>query len=149
MIFLRAVRNYYVKAAGRLIKQPPTEQIRRVCHKLGRIFRRLFGIGPATNPAPTTSENVPRQETYLSGAKIDAYARAFGSYVPGRFGGRVIHIWPEDEKLESLRGPSHGWDQMCREFRGVLVPGDHDTCIERDANLRAVGEEIGRALAEF
>lgn len=147
--FLGGMRDHYLKAASDLIKRPLAEQVRRVVHKMRRVLKRLLGMMPAPPMKPAGNPNVHIQQSESEKAKGDAYMEAIGGYVPKRFGGRVILIWPQDEKNGPPEGPTCGWTEVCNDVRVVLVPGEHDSCIERELNLRIIGEQMAAALAEI
>ncbi len=152
--FLQGVRAHYAKAAANLIAQRPTEQVRRIWHKMGRVLRRLVGKKTVENsvvqtPRPEVRNTPTCPEAAACNAKGDTYIEAVLGYVPKRFGGRLVLLWPQDEKLVPLHGPTQGWTEVCDDVRLVLVPGEHDSSIERESNLRVIGEQIGRALAEL
>jgi thioesterase domain-containing protein len=143
--FWLAVRAHYLKTAANLIKKNPAEQARRIVNKVGRMFSRLCGqkLPPSFPPPPPA-----KPKSVFNRARTDAYCAAVYSYVPKRFGGRIVLLWPEEEKNGPPPG-TFGWTEVCDDIRFVQVPGGHDSCIERDSNLRAAGQEMGRALADF
>ncbi|MEP6670103.1 MAG: condensation domain-containing protein [Chthoniobacter sp.] len=146
--FLRGVKVHYARAVADLVTHPPAEQLRRVRNKLARIVRRIFGRKAAALPASEEGPTDHVQKTDQNEAKGRAYYEAFFGYVPQRFGGRVVLLWPQDEKSGSAQGPADGWTDVCNDVELVLVPGEHDSCVARTSHLNIIGEEIGRILAQ-
>jgi hypothetical protein len=142
------VRKHYVKAAAELIKRPPAEQARRILRKIWRVLQRVFGKRPASNMLQAKKPGDQAHPTESNKARRIAYHEAFFGYVPKRFGGRIVLLWPQDEQTEPP-GPTYGWTKMCDDVHLVLVPGDNATCVERHANVGIIGKQIGRALAEI
>ena len=76
---------------------------------------------------------------------MDAYMRAIWSYVPGRYRGRVLVLWPEENPC-----PPHevkaAWRHVARQVEVRSVPGDHHTAMTR--HVDAVAEQIRLALRD-
>ena len=146
--FLQGVRTHYAAAVTGLIKQPPAEQLWRIRNKMMRITRRFFDRKSAASTPGATSPSDHVQRADLNEAKGTAYYEAFFGYVPRRFGSRIVLLWPQDEKSGSPHGPTAGWTEVCADVELVLVPGEHDSCVERTPHLAIIGEQIGRILEQ-
>jgi thioesterase domain-containing protein len=130
---LAGVRDF-LHASGR-------DQFRRSTRRL----RRLFGQVPQPPSEPEPAPEPPTQEQQF----WDLYLDASESYVPSRFGGRLILLWPRDEPVQGGHNPAAGWDAVSPDVQLVFVPGNHDTSITRNSNLLVAGQEMRRALEQL
>jgi len=133
--WLSSVRHYAASARD-LVRQPWREQSRRFTGKMRRIMHRAFGEtieGPACAPA---------NEQRL----WDLYSDASDSYVPHRFGGKLVLLWPSEQCSIEGNASAYGWKLLSPEVEIVTVPGDHDTSITRKDNLSVAGLKIRRVL---
>ena len=77
---------------------------------------------------------------------LQGYVDALDAYVPESYGGRIVLIWPQEDRLPGGRDPRFGWSQVCRDVELITVPGEHQSSLALDANLREVGAAIRRVL---
>jgi hypothetical protein len=125
----------FLHASGR-------DQFRRFTRRVGRLFNR------APLPPPAEPETAPEPQTQEQ-QFWDLYLDASESYVPSRFGGRLILLWPRDEPVQGGDNPAAGWDAVSPDVQLVYVPGNHDTSITRNSNLLVAGQEMRRALEQL
>ncbi|HEY2343918.1 MAG TPA: hypothetical protein VGH90_12835, partial [Chthoniobacteraceae bacterium] len=134
--FVMASARHYAGSARRLVRQPFREQSRRFAGKMRRIIDRASSI-----PVQTPAEAPTLEKRFW-----DLYRDASESYVPRWFDGKLVLLWPREQRIIDEEGPAYGWSSVSPEVQLVYVPGDHDTSITRDANLSVVGQEMRRAL---
>ena len=140
VVFLDAARRKYIAAILDWFDQPTREQMQRLGKKMRRVLHRL-GIQFATVDQETQSEP-PRQREISR-----AYNHAFDAYVPERFDGAAILLWPEDDKPTTPRGAAAGWADVCREVELIYVPGEHHSSVSRHGCLVKIGEQIQSVLS--
>lgn len=92
--------------------------------------------GPAVVATLAATANTPKN-----------YGESCRAYIPRRFDGRVLILWPQEEPSPIGRDPGNGWREICREIEVQTVPGGHHSCIELDANLAVVAQHIREILA--
>jgi thioesterase domain-containing protein len=73
-----------------------------------------------------------------------AYARALGTYRPGRYGGRVVLLWPKEQGSRHRDDPTQGWSAVAAAVEVRAIPGGHLSCVT--THVKAVADEIRRAL---
>jgi len=136
LVFGLASARHYAAAARDLVRKPWPEQSQRLTGKMRRIINRAS--------APASKEPVEAQT--IENQFWEVYRDASESYVPHRFGGKLVLLWPREQSLINDEDPTYGWDSVSPDVELIYVPGDHDTSITRKANLSAVGKEMRRAL---
>jgi len=76
--------------------------------------------------------------------RIAAYARALRTYKPGRYDGRVVLLWPEEQGSRHGNDPTQGWGAVAPAVEVRAIPGGHLSCVT--THVKAVADEIRRAL---
>jgi thioesterase domain-containing protein len=74
-----------------------------------------------------------------------AYARALRGYVPRPYRGRMVLLWPQDERVRHPGDPTQGWGPIVPRLDVRPIVGGHLTCITTYIGL--VAAEISRVLA--
>ena len=136
--FLVGSARHYATAARELMQKPFPEQSRRVAGKMRRIMSRATG-----SRVEPPVELPPLEKRFW-----DLYRDASESYVPSWFNGRLILLWPREERVAHDEDPDYGWNAVSPDVRLIYVPGDHDSSITQSANLAVAGQEMRRALDE-
>jgi amino acid adenylation domain-containing protein len=77
---------------------------------------------------------------------LAAYMAALEGYVPGRFEGRVLLVWAEEDKPPQ-GDIAFGWRELCRRVEVITVPGEHQTSMALEAHLQILGHRLRTALA--
>ena len=75
------------------------------------------------------------------------YGELMGDYIPGRYAGRVILLWPTDHAQDLSKNPTRGWAQIAPQIKVQCVPGNHLTCITHHGD--ALAAQIGEVLAKY
>ena len=138
--FLTGLNQTYRAAIRDWLAQPTSEQAHRLNQKARRILQRI-GIPTGLAPDPAPPAKAPRRAVSL------AYTKAFAAYVPGKYDGAAILLWPEEEKPSTPRGATAGWTDVCRETELIYVPGEHHSSVSRHAHLVKIGDHIRAVLA--
>jgi thioesterase domain-containing protein len=143
---LEQIGRYYVRAAADLTKQPFSEQATRLWRKIGRIVSR-----PLRANAAAIAQKSAQAQNSAAGAEPQGplslpYSAACRAYVPGKYDGPVVLLWPREEPMEFSRGPATGWDRICSQVSIVEVPGHHHSCISINANVAQVGHAMRKAI---
>ncbi|HEX2188168.1 MAG TPA: hypothetical protein VHG51_04685 [Longimicrobiaceae bacterium] len=110
--------------------------------KAGSALHRLARRGAAGGPAPTAAP-APQPDASRRAPRLRHMRRAVGSYLPGRYGGRVTLIWGGEAPPPGW-DPTAGWGRVAREVEIVHVPGDHDTCVS--VHLEELAEKVSGLL---
>jgi thioesterase domain-containing protein len=137
--FLNGMRRKYLVSIRDWLDQPTREQLRRLGQKTRQILQRI-GISTGLQPAPTPPPIVPQPAVAAS------YARAFAAYVPRKYDGTVVLLWPMDEASPTPGGPAAGWAGVCREVQMIKVPGQHHSCVSCHDHLVVIGNHLREAL---
>jgi amino acid adenylation domain-containing protein len=77
---------------------------------------------------------------------LAAYMAALEAYVPGRFDGRIILVWAEEDKPPQ-GDIAFGWRELCRSVEIITVPGEHQTSMALEAHLQILGARLRAALS--
>lgn len=133
-----AARAYAQKARD-FAKQDRNAKAQRIVRKVRRVVRRLMG---RADPSPPQDLGYAIQPVCIG----DTFALAVQSYVPSRFNGRIALFWPRDERPLLGDSPSVGWSDACANVEEVEIPGDHDTSITLERNVRELAAAIRRSL---
>jgi amino acid adenylation domain-containing protein len=122
---------------------PISEQPLRILRKIGRIFRKAFGL-MLTRPvtaAPGTDTTQPE----AAGIDIGLiYSQACTAYVPRPYRGPAHLLWPGEIPL---RDPLAGWDSTMPQLKVLEIPGGHFSSLQGE-NLLVVSEKIRTSLLE-
>lgn len=145
---LDEISRYYVRAAADLTKQPWRQQAARVWRK----FSRLVGL-PVRSHIEALAQQSSQGQNALPlvdppGPLSRPYRAACCAYVPRRYDGPVVLLWPREEPPPSSRGPAGGWDRICTQVSVVEVPGHHHSCISLNANVAQVGHAMRKAIEQ-
>jgi amino acid adenylation domain-containing protein len=128
-------REYYAERVRAFSHSPIREQatfIRRHAKRSADAFfaalrNRAMSKRPGESlPAKNDTGNSATEARRAIG---QAYERAMAAYVPGRYGGRVTLLWPEELPLEPVGDATCGWRKAAAEVDAHIVPGGHLTCI--------------------
>ena len=117
----------------------------------GRIrWQRWTGRRTPDDPQAPVHADVegPPAEATLA-ATVDTpknYGESCCAYVPRRFDGRALILWPREEPAPDGEDPGYGWRKICADLDVQIVPGGHHSCIELDANLVVVARHIRTVL---
>src|SRR4029077_738224 len=105
------------------------------------MLARLRGVHPALftrTPIPADAGTAVRvADELLSHETYARYFTAVMAYVPRRFAGRLLVVWPEQEAPRHPEAPLLGWAGLAERVDVVHVPGDHHTVVTRHAELIA------------
>ncbi len=137
--FLVAVAHSYAQKAREFSRLDVRSQTSALSRKLRRIGRRLFGAGDR--------EPVSRWESHFEQESLgDIFSIAVRYFIPGRFGGKVVLFWPEEEPVNFGDSPTFGWRSAAGEVELVTIPGDHDSSITSVEHAPALASALRDAL---
>ncbi|MFL6213181.1 MAG: amino acid adenylation domain-containing protein [Blastocatellia bacterium] len=128
-IRLEGLRDYYAGRVRGMLRASISEQasfIRRQAKQSAAAFLSALRERATT---PTSHSAVTSAPTDARKAVMRAYEQAIAAYVPGRFGGRVTLLWPEELVAELTEDNTCGWRRAAAEVDTQVVPGGHLTCI--------------------
>ncbi len=123
-------------------------RLRAATGDLGHVPRRIAQIlrpKPAESaalPAPTLA---PAHESAASPTVVDAYNRAIDAYIPAPYAGPIILVWSNDDPVPA-GGIAYGWESVCRDVQVIVAPGDHQSTVALDENLRELAVRLLPAL---
>jgi amino acid adenylation domain-containing protein len=129
----------------------------RIKKHYGRLRRLVRRLGGKTSRPDFTQ----RRTSPLRGSVLDEQAElllpyttevrqrvglAYASYVPRRYDGRVVLLWPAEDRIPLPGDPTHGWRAYVPNIEVYTVPGGHFTCVTQ--HIEAVAEHLKRCLQE-
>jgi hypothetical protein len=76
---------------------------------------------------------------------FDALGRALGGYIPKPYAGRILVLWPENER-DLGNDATAGWGRVAPQLQFEFVPGGHITCITD--HLKTLADHIRNGLEE-
>ncbi len=113
--------------------------------RLDRLFRRPIPCAASSKTAALAGPDA--DATLAATAQTPKnYGESCRAYIPRRFEGRALVLWPREEPTPLGHDAGNGWREICRELELQLVPGGHHSCIELDANLAVVARHIRTVL---
>ncbi len=66
-----------------------------------------------------------------------AYDRLDDRHVPGRYHGRVVLFWPDEDREEIADDPTAGWGKVAPQIQVEIVSGGHLSCVIAHAKALA------------
>lgn len=75
-----------------------------------------------------------------------AYLRIDHLYLPSRYDGSVVLLWPKENREETLTDLMSFWKQVCEEVDLRQIPGSNNTCLTKHVDTLA--QAIEAALIE-
>ncbi|HEX2441331.1 MAG TPA: amino acid adenylation domain-containing protein [Methylomirabilota bacterium] len=88
-------------------------------------------IDPDAGAALRVADALLSPETYAR------YFTAMMAYVPPRFPGRLLVLWPDEDPLEQPPPAGLGWQELSDHVEVVVVPGNHHTVVTHHVELIA------------
>jgi thioesterase domain-containing protein len=70
-------------------------------------------------------------------ALLQRYDRVLAGYVPGRYSGRVVVLWPDEERFDWRKDPAVGWGRVTSNLEVKIIPGTHTTYLTEHLNVWA------------
>jgi amino acid adenylation domain-containing protein len=70
-------------------------------------------------------------------AVLHTYSRVVAGYVPGRYPGRVVVLWPDKERFDWRKDPAVGWGRVTSNLEVKIIPGTHTTYMTEHVNVWA------------
>jgi thioesterase domain-containing protein len=70
-------------------------------------------------------------------ALLQRYDRVLAGYVPGRYRGRVVVLWPDEERFDWRKDPAVGWGRVTSNLEVKIIPGTHTTYLTEHLNAWA------------
>jgi thioesterase domain-containing protein len=77
---------------------------------------------------------------------LDSYMRALEAYVPRSYNGRVIIVSAKDDPFTQGQSPTYGWESLCADTVLIEVPGEHQSIVSLESNLRILGARLREEL---
>ncbi|HEY1268911.1 MAG TPA: amino acid adenylation domain-containing protein, partial [Candidatus Binatia bacterium] len=112
---------------------------------MGLRLRRLYRSVRAAQPSPRINRTPPRHMPSRNDPIFGAYGRALSAYVPKRYPGRVLCLWPEQDKING-RDATAGWGRVACALQFQLIPGEHGNCVKY--HLKTIAEHMRRAILQ-
>ena len=124
-----------------------------VSRGVGRYAVRHFAraISRLSKKRSTEVESATQQHVSAENA-IEAHRRywwtAMMSYVPRKYPGRMLILWPQEERGTHPWDPAHDWRHLSSDLEWRIVPGTHDSMVREDfeASARALASSIEAAM---
>lgn len=125
------------------------KRIRRLAEEPGELaarFRRFVErhLHLSGNPSTASAEKIGVAEAQPT--VLDAYMSALEAYVPRPYGGRVIVVSAKDDPFTAGQSPTYGWEDLCGRLELIEVPGEHQSSVALDQNLRILAARLRQAL---
>jgi thioesterase domain-containing protein len=127
--------NYYRGRLGELRRMKRDERISFFRKRAGKAatnlaiaFRSVLSGGKSIS-TPTEIYQTTRADEDRHSRKTAIYDRAVLGYVPKRYAGRVIVLWPDEMALDDPDDLSDGWSRVATEVEVHPVRGGHITCL--------------------
>jgi thioesterase domain-containing protein len=98
-------------------------------HSLSRLAAQA-----ARRVRPATTPSSPRPPAF------ERYFDIVRSYVPGRWPGHVVALWPAAEEPTRPGDPTLGWGSLAARADVFVLPGDHDEIVTR--HIEQVAERL-------
>ena len=137
-----------VRSAASALPPAPARSWRGLLHSGWRHLRRTGGnVAVPTSPPPVADSRGARalaERQRAHDERFAAYRRVLLAYAPGRYGGRVVLLWPEEQRGRHGGDPTHGWGAVTTELEIRAIPGGHLTCVT--THVREVATELRRTL---
>ncbi|HEY7543870.1 MAG TPA: thioesterase domain-containing protein, partial [Blastocatellia bacterium] len=129
------ISNYYGGRFNELWRMKRDERISFFRKRAGKIvtnlavaFRSALSVGKSIS-TPTDIYQTTQADEDRHSRMTAIYDRAVMGYVPKRYAGRVIILWPDEMALDDTDDPSDGWSRVAAEVEVRQVRGGHVTCL--------------------
>jgi natural product biosynthesis luciferase-like monooxygenase protein/amino acid adenylation domain-containing protein len=73
---------------------------------------------------------------------LQIYYDACEAYIPRKFGGKVVLLWPEEQPPLTPGDAAAEWRSLCHDVEVRLIPGDHRTSVTLKENMQAIALEM-------
>ncbi len=137
----RILLHGLISRAGTLFGFGPEEKLdfflglRAGAHRVRGLYRNcLYRLKLRRRPLP---EDLPPGLDDNARAVLHSYSRVLAGYVPGRYPGRVVVLWPDEERLDWRKDPAVGWGQVTSNLEVKIIPGTHTTYLTEHLNVWA------------
>ena len=117
-----------------------------------RHFARAISIlSKKRSTGAAASESTTPQHVSTANA-IEAHRRywwtAMAGYFPRKYPGRILVLWPSEERGTHPWDPAHDWRRLSSDLEWRIVPGTHDSMVREDfeASARALASSIEEAM---
>lgn len=137
----RILLHGLISRAGTLFGLGPEEKLdfflglRAGAHRVRGLYRNcLYRLKLRRPPLP---EDLPPGLDDNARAVLHSYSRVLAGYVPGRYPGRVVVLWPDEERLDWRKDPAVGWGRVTSNLEVKIIPGTHTTYLTEHLNVWA------------
>lgn len=137
----RILLHGLISRAGTLFGLGPEEKLdfflglRAGAHRVRGHYRNcLYRLKLRRRPLP---EDLPPGLDDNARAVLHSYSRVLAGYVPGRYPGRVVVLWPDEERLDWRKDPAVGWGHVTSNLEVKIIPGTHTTYLTEHLNVWA------------
>jgi amino acid adenylation domain-containing protein len=147
-IRLAELRDYYAGRIRAFRRAPLNEQARFMSRKgIHSAAAFISALSKGAETAPPKNHN---QQSVTDVRQIvgQAYEHAMTAYVPGRYGGRLTLIWPEELPLDPAGDTACGWRKAAAIVDTHVVPGGHLTCVTKHVEQLAARLKLCIARAQ-
>jgi amino acid adenylation domain-containing protein len=102
-------------------------------HRVRELYRNcLYRLKLRRPPLP---EELPPGLDDNARAVLHSYSRVVAGYVPGRYPGRVVVLWPDEERFDRRKDPAVGWGRVTSNLEVKIIPGTHTTYLTEHLNV--------------
>jgi acyl carrier protein len=108
---------------------------------------REISVTRASQDQQDQMATLPRYKHFKSLGYNMPYYRQLGSYIPGRYSGRVVLFWPAEEPVRhpykpawrraEATDPTLGWGRVASDLEIEILPGVTNTSITKDVKILA------------
>lgn len=125
----------------------PAQSRLRLLRYYWRRLRRAASGAPFSVTTPIGDSRGARavaERLRAQAERVAGYERALRAYAPGSYGGRVVLLWPAEQRSRYPGDPTQGWGTLAPALEVRAIPGGHLSCVT--THVREVAAEIRRAL---
>ena len=135
-VFLHANSRQKIAIAGAVSRGVGRYAMRRVTQATSMVSKNRSN-GTAGSESATTQA---QHESPLN--EIEVHRRfwwtAMMGYVPRKYSGRILVLWPRKERGTHPWNPVHDWRHLSPDLEWQMVPGTHDSMVREDFETSAL-----------
>jgi amino acid adenylation domain-containing protein len=145
-VLLRADSRRKIAIAAAVGRGVGRYAMRQVARATSIVSKNRHNGAAGSESATTQAQHVPALN------EIEVHRRywwtAMMGYVPRKYPGRILVLWPRKERGTHPWDPAHDWRHLSSDIEWQVVPGTHDSMVREDfaSSARALASSIEKAM---